>query len=146
MKNYIEILKKCPLFEKIEDDNLIKMLNCLGAKILNFDKKFTVFSEGSQAKYIGIVLTGSVQSILIDYEGNRTILSKTETSNVFDEDYACAEINSIPVINIEPISAFITMDVCFSFSLILAKNIKHIPPAQSIDQWVKPRHKISKIP
>ena len=97
MIKYLEILKKCPLFEEIDDENLIKMLNCLGAKILNFDKKYTVFSEGSQAKYIGIVLTGSVQSVLIDYEGNRTILSNTDTANVFAEDYACAEVNSIPV-------------------------------------------------
>ena len=94
---HLEILKKCSLFEEIDDESLIKMLNCLGARILNFDKKFTVFSEGSSAKYIGIVLSGSVQSVLIDYEGNRTIVSNTEASKVFAEDYACAEIASIPV-------------------------------------------------
>jgi len=94
---YLEILKKCPLFDGIEENNLIKMLSCLGARVLSFDKKFTVFSEGSKAKYLGIVLSGSVQTILIDYDGNRSILSNMEASEVFAEDYACAEISAIPV-------------------------------------------------
>lgn len=97
MRKYLDILRKCPLFNEIDDDNLVKMLDCLGAKILHFEKRFTVFSEGSEAKYIGIVLVGSVQSELIDYEGNRTILSNADVSKVFAEDYACAEISSIPV-------------------------------------------------
>lgn len=97
MIKYLQILKKCPLFDEIDDNNLIKMLSCLGAKVLSFDKKYTVFSEGSKAKYIGIVLSGSVQTVLIDYDGNRSILSNMEASDVFAEDYACAEINSIPV-------------------------------------------------
>lgn len=97
MLKYLEILKKCPLFDDIEENNLIKMLSCLGARVLSFDKKFTVFSEGSKAKYLGIVLSGSVQTVLIDYDGNRSILSNMEASEVFAEDYACAEISAIPV-------------------------------------------------
>ena len=97
MIKYLEILKKCPLFDEIKENDLIKMLSCLGARILSFDKKFTVFSEGSKAKYIGIVLSGSVQTALIDYDGNRSIISNIGASDVFAEDYACAEINSIPV-------------------------------------------------
>lgn len=97
MLKYLEILKKCPLFDGIEENNLIKMLSCLGARVLSFDKKFTVFSEGSKAKYLGIVLSGSVQTVLIDYDGNRSILSNMEASEVFAEDYACAEISAIPV-------------------------------------------------
>lgn len=97
MLKFLEILKKCPLFDEIEEKDLIKMLSCLGARVLSFDKKYTVFSEGSKAKYIGIVLSGSVQTVLIDYDGNRSIISNIAASEVFAEDYACAEINSIPV-------------------------------------------------
>jgi signal-transduction protein with cAMP-binding, CBS, and nucleotidyltransferase domain len=67
MKKYFNILRKCPLFNDIDDNNLSTMLACLGAKILSFDKKYTVFSEGSPAKYVGIVLSGSVQVIKNDY-------------------------------------------------------------------------------
>ncbi len=97
MKKYLEILKKCPLFENIEDENLLRMLTCLGAKISTFDKKFTVFSEGTPARYIGIVLSGEVQVSTTDYFGNRSIISSASASEIFAEAFACAELNSIPV-------------------------------------------------
>ena len=97
MEKYLEILKKCPLFFGIEDENLIRMLNCLGAKTERFDKKYTIFAEGSPAKYIGIVLSGSAQIIQVDYYGNRSILGEIETSQVFAEAFACAAVHSLPV-------------------------------------------------
>lgn len=97
MKKYFEILRKCPLFNQIEDEDLIAMLGCLGAKVELFDKKYTVFAEGTQAKHIGVVLSGSVQVIQVDYYGNRSILSVINPSEVFGEAFACAEVCSIPV-------------------------------------------------
>ncbi len=97
MKKYLEILKKCPLFFEIEDESLLRMLSCLGAKVSFFDKKYTVFAEGSPAKYIGIVLSGSAQIVQVDYFGNRSILSEASPSQVIAEAFACAEIESLPV-------------------------------------------------
>ena len=73
------------------------MLDCLGAKVVSFDKKYTIFREGTPAKYIGIVLTGSAQIIQVDYYGNRNILSKVEPSEIFSEAFACAEVEQLPV-------------------------------------------------
>ena len=97
MKKYLKILKNCPLFMEIEEENLLRMLTCLGARIVSFDKKYTVLAEGSPAKYIGIVLSGSVQVMQVDYYGNRSILSELGTAQVFGEAFACAEISAIPV-------------------------------------------------
>lgn len=97
MKKYFEILKKCPLFSGIEDDSLIALLGCLGAKVGTFEKKYTIFTEGSPAKYIGVMLSGSAQIIQIDYYGNRTILSGIEASEVFGEAFACADVDTMPV-------------------------------------------------
>ena len=97
MKKYLEILKKCPLFDKIGEEDLLRMLTCLGAKVDFFDKKYTVFSEGSPAKYIGIVLSGSAQIVQVDYYGNRSILSRIHQSELFAEAFACAEVASMPV-------------------------------------------------
>lgn len=97
MKKYLEVLKNCPLFKNISEDNLLTMLSCLGAKTEIFDKKYTIMAEGTPAKYIGIVLSGSVQIIQVDYYGNRSILSSLEPSQVFAEAFAAAEIKSIPV-------------------------------------------------
>lgn len=97
MKKNLEILQKCSLFNHIEDENLIAILGCLDAKIESFDKKYTIFSEGHPAKYIGIMLSGSAQIIQTDYYGNRSILSGIEPSEIFAESFACAEISSLPV-------------------------------------------------
>ena len=97
LKKYLEILKRCSLFNSIDDGDLIRMLSCLGAKIEKFDKKYTVFAEGSPAKYIGIVLSGSVQIVQVDYFGNRSILSEVGESELFAEAFACAEVRAMPV-------------------------------------------------
>ena len=97
MKKFSEILKKCPLFAGIGEEDLLRMLSCLGATVDTYDKKYTVLAEGYPAKHIGIVLSGSVQVIQIDYYGNRSILSNIGPSEVFAEAFACAEAKSIPV-------------------------------------------------
>ena len=97
MKEFYPILKKCPLFFNIEDDDLLKMLGCLGARVEAFDKKYTILAEGNPARYIGVVLSGSVQVVRIDYYGNRSILTEVGQSDVFGEAFACAEVQSMPV-------------------------------------------------
>ena len=97
MKKFFDILKKCPLFYDIEEGELLSMLGCLDAKVEFFDKKYTVFAEGSPAKHIGIVLSGSAQVVQVDYYGNRSILSKLAPSEMFAEAFACAEIEALPV-------------------------------------------------
>lgn len=97
MKKYLETLRKCPLFQQIEDENLLKMLGCLGAKVETFDKKYTIFAEGTPAKYIGILLSGSAQIVQVDYYGNRSILGSVAPSEVFAEAFACAGMDTLPV-------------------------------------------------
>jgi CRP-like cAMP-binding protein len=97
LNKYLKILRRCPLFAQIDDDDLIRMLGCLQAKVAQFDKKYTIFAEGTPAKYIGIVLSGSVQIVQVDYYGNRSILSEMNESEVFAEAFACAEIDAMPV-------------------------------------------------
>lgn len=97
MKKYFDVLRKCSLFKSISDENLITMLGCLGAKVVSFDKKYTIIPEGRPAKYIGIMLAGSAQIVRVDYYGNRSIVSGIESSEVFGESFACAEVNSVPV-------------------------------------------------
>ncbi len=97
MKKYLKILKRCPLFFGIGEEKLLTMLTCLGAKIEFFDKKYTVISEGSPAKYIGIMLSGTAQIIKIDYFGNRSIISNITAGETFGEAFACAELKETPI-------------------------------------------------
>ena len=97
MKKYLEILKSCALFDGIEEEDLFRMLHCLGARVELFDKKYTVMAEGSAAKYIGIVLSGSANTVQIDYYGNRSILDSISAGELFGEAFACADAKSMPV-------------------------------------------------
>ena len=97
MKKYLKTLRSCPLFCDIDDESMIRMLGCLGARVESFDKKYTIFPEGYPAKYLGIVLSGSVQVVRVDYYGNRSILSAMGRSEVFAEAFACAEVDAMPV-------------------------------------------------
>lgn len=112
MKKYSEILLKCPLFNSIEEEHLLKMLNCLGAKVEFFDKKYTVFREGDPAKHIGIVLEGSLQVMQMDFYGNRSILSKFGPSQIFNEAFACAEAKALPVSVIAEEPSYIMLIDC----------------------------------
>ena len=97
MEKYFDILRQCPLFHGIDDRDLPGLLACLDAKLVSFEKKYTIFTEGSRAKYVGIILSGSAQIIQVDYYGNRSILCSIQPSELFGEAFACAEIEAIPV-------------------------------------------------
>ena len=97
MKKYLEILKKCPLFYGIEPAGLERIVGCLGARVLSFDKREVILSEGTTARNIGILLSGSIHIVQVDYYGNQTILADAYPSDLFCESFACAGVESLPV-------------------------------------------------
>lgn len=97
MKKYFDVLRKCTLFNDIDDKDIIPLLGCLEAKVEEYDKKYTIFAQGNPAKFIGIVLSGSAQMENVDFYGNRSIVAKIEESEIFGEAFACAGVDKIPV-------------------------------------------------
>lgn len=85
------------MFFGIERDDLTRMLTCMGAKVIGFDKKYTVMAEDTPAKYIGIVLSGSVQISRTDFYGNRSMIGTAVAGQIFGEAFACAEVSSLPI-------------------------------------------------
>ena len=74
MKKYFEVLNKCPLFSEIGEAGLMPMLSCLGARVVEYRKGSVIFDEGTRLRDIGIVLSGAVQIIRYDYNGNKSII------------------------------------------------------------------------
>lgn len=97
MKKYFNVLRKCPLFNGISDENLTAMLGCLQAKLREFSRKENIFAEGDPAGYMGIVLSGTVQIVRQDYFGNRSIIGMAEPGDLFAESFACAGAAEMPV-------------------------------------------------
>lgn len=97
MKEYLPILEKSPLFRDIEPENILPMLSCLGAVYHEYKKDDPIMSEGSPAASFGIVLSGAVRILRIDYYGNRSIVASIGPTELFGESFACAEIENLPV-------------------------------------------------
>ena len=97
MDKYFDILDTCSLFENVGRENYQKILLCFGARIISVKKGSAVFHEGEAATRVGIVLTGTVQTVQDDYFGNRSILSMACPGQLFAEGFACAGVDTIPV-------------------------------------------------
>ena len=97
MEEIFEILSQCPLFSEISREDLSGMLQCLGARSVSYEKGRTVFLEGDPALWVGVVLTGEVQILREDLDGNRSILAAAEPGQLFGEVFACAQLDRLPV-------------------------------------------------
>ena len=97
MEEYFDILSQCPLFSGISRQEMGLMLNCLGGKITCIAKGKPVFLEGNPARFVGVVLSGTVQIVRDDYYGNRSVLTVVSPGGLFGEAFACAGVETLPV-------------------------------------------------
>ncbi len=63
MEKYLSILKSCTLFSQMSDVEIKNLMSCLNIKVKAFDKNSTIIAENTQARHIGIVLSGTAQII-----------------------------------------------------------------------------------
>jgi len=54
-------------------------------------------SEGDPVRWIGVVLSGTVQIVQVDYYGNRSMMAKLGPADIFAEAFACAGVREMPV-------------------------------------------------
>lgn len=116
MEQYFDALRKCLLFRGVTDAELSAMLPCLGARITQFDRGNFIMTEGEAARYVGVVLSGSVHIIREDYLGNKSIIEGVEPSGLFGESFACAGVSSIPISVIAAEPAQVMLIDCLKIS------------------------------
>lgn len=97
MKKYQAVLERCPLFDGIRHEDLSAMLGCIGGHTLTFSKGESIWREGDAATHVGMVLSGAVRLEREDYYGNRSIVARRGTAELFCESYACAAVAALPV-------------------------------------------------
>lgn len=97
MEQYYDILLRCPLFEGITRQELGEMLRCLDGRILDIPRGNPVFLEGEPARFVGVVLSGTIQILRDDYYGRRSVLTLVSPGGLFGEAFACAELKALPV-------------------------------------------------
>lgn len=97
MENCQDVLHICPLFKGISPEELDAMLRCLGAVTRTYQKDEYVFTAGTEAHSVGVILKGNVQAVKEDYAGNREILARLSAGELFGETFACTGISELPV-------------------------------------------------
>lgn len=71
------------LFHNISEKNQEKLLRLLEANTFTFKKDMTILSTIGNENIIGIVVSGYIQIIQNDYNGNRTIIEELEENSIF---------------------------------------------------------------
>lgn len=113
MKEYLTLLGKSELFEKIDGSELLSMLACLNAEIRRYKKGEFIILAGDRVEHLGVILEGKAHILKESYEGERIIISSIERGEYFAESICCAGIKESPI-SVEAISDVKIMAVAFS--------------------------------
>ena len=88
MQKYLPVLRNCPFFTGLTDDEILSILHCVSAAKITRPRGSYIFRAGDSTEVMGLVLSGSTLVIQEDLWGHRNILSKCSTGDFFGEPYA----------------------------------------------------------
>ena len=74
---------KAIIYNDLTDFDKDKLLTLLKAKTLNYHKSSTVLNNFTNTDIVGIINSGSVNIISIDYNGNKTIIETLKENDLF---------------------------------------------------------------
>lgn len=97
MKEIFNIVKNNKLFENIEFSEFEKMFNYLDTREVFYKKQDIILLSGDAINFVGLILSGTVQIMKEDMNGNITIIAELNISELFGEVFACAGIDYSPV-------------------------------------------------
>jgi len=93
----LEILRTCPFFAGISDEQLESLRTCLSAKKRKYRRDEFICLAEERAVFVGVVLSGGANIISDDFWGNRTIITNVEPGELFGEAFSCAGVERLPV-------------------------------------------------
>lgn len=92
MKN-IDFLMKLPIFYNLKKEEIINILKFFNYSKEDFEKNNFIFEIGKPISKIGIILSGEINIIKEDFWGNRNILNKFKSGEIFGEVFALAKVS-----------------------------------------------------
>ena len=88
MQKYLPILRSCPFFNGMRDEEILSILRCVQASMVTRPRGAYILRAGDTTEVMGLVLSGSVLILQEDLWGHRNILSKCTAGDFFGEPYA----------------------------------------------------------
>ncbi len=83
MQKYLPVLRSCPFFTGLTDDEILSILHCVSAAKITRPRGSYIFRAGDSTEVMGLMLSGSTLVIQEDLWGHRNILSKCNTGDFF---------------------------------------------------------------
>ena len=85
------------LFAGITEQELLGVLSCVGYHVRSFQKGEIIAFAQEPMRNVGVILRGAVDMIKEDVWGNRSLLLRCRTEDVFGETFACGsdDISSV---------------------------------------------------
>ena len=88
MQNHLSVLRSCPFFTGLNEDEILSILHCVQAVEIARQRGAYIFRAGDSTEVMGLVLSGTTLVIQEDLWGHRNILSKCSAGDFFGEPYA----------------------------------------------------------
>ena len=96
MREFLTQIRQCRLFDRIDDEGLLKTMNCLNVQVMPYEKGRVIFYQGDAAKYFGVVLSGSIHVVKNHSDGSHTLIGEVGAGDLFAESCVCAGEASLP--------------------------------------------------
>lgn len=85
----ISFLATIPWFNGINEEELRKLIPCLGYVQKDYEANEIVFLQDQEIKYIGLIITGKISTIKIDLNGHQSTIMTLEKGDIFGETFLC---------------------------------------------------------
>ncbi len=96
MEKYLTSLKKTPLFNGINDDELLTMLNCIQPRIVSYKKNDYIALAGEKFNSIGIIAQGEASISKDNAAGNRVVMAILKAGDMFGEMLVFSKVSAWP--------------------------------------------------
>ena len=97
MEELIDLLKRCPLFYGIKEDELYTLLKCCAAQEERYEAGELVLRMGEAMNSILIMVEGTAQVCQEDFWGQKEELYQLKEGDIFGQSYSCARTPALPV-------------------------------------------------
>lgn len=85
------------LFEHIENNEVLNLLQCIGIKTKVFKKNASILKSSAKIDYLGVILSGNAIITKTDSSGNKTIVEHLKVNDIFGHNIVCLGTNKSPV-------------------------------------------------
>ncbi|NMM64248.1 Crp/Fnr family transcriptional regulator [Clostridium sp. P21] len=97
INQYINLIKKSPLFHGIDTDEIFSLFHCLNHQIHDYNKNEFIINSGETIDKFGLVLEGEIIITKENIRGDRVVMSIIKKGGLFGEMFVFSSRKIWPV-------------------------------------------------